>query len=313
MWYLYTNYIIGKGYIQPTDILPKCNNLSWSSDSDTLATSLNFDCLYDLAEGRTHLTLMKDAKVVFQGVVISKTNKVLSSSYTAMDYAFYLNKNETLIQFNKTNAKQALEQLCNKFNIPHAITSLNTKIDKLYRGDNISQIIDDILEQCESEIGEELIKEMRGNVLWIDKISNLKLDCRYKLEKDFSVTRSMEELKNNVLVVSNAENDTRILENAKDDTSIQIFGQLTKVLTVEEKNESQARNIAQNYLNQHNRTKKEISISILPIENGEDIRAKRMIKVSIPMYGVDGYYKIKSAQHSLQNNNHKINLTIDFS
>lgn len=313
MWYLYANHIIGKGYIQPIDILAYCNNLKWTNDSDTLAVSLSFDSIYDLAEGRTHLILMRDSNVVFQGVIVNKNNKDKSSSYTAMDYAFYLNKNEEMIQFNNVNAKAAIEQLCNKFSIPHATIPLNTTISKFYKGKTISDIINDILEQCSSEIGEEVVKEMRGNVLWIDKVSNLHVNCKYKMSNDFSVTRSMEDMVNNVLVSSNEESDTRILENVKDDNNIAIFGQLTKVISVDKQNESQARNIGNNYLENYNGTKKELTCNLLDIEGCEEIRAKRNIYISIEKYGVNGYYKVKSSAHTLANNIHKIAVTIDFS
>jgi hypothetical protein len=41
MWYLYTSYIVGKGYTTK-EIIGYSNNLSWSNDIDTLATSLSF-------------------------------------------------------------------------------------------------------------------------------------------------------------------------------------------------------------------------------------------------------------------------------
>ncbi len=313
MWRLYTTHIIGRGYISPTDILPYCNNLQWSSDVDTLAVSLSFDSILDLAEGRSHLILKKDEKIVFQGIIVNKNNKDKTSSYTAMDYAFYLNKNEDIIQFNEMDAKSAIYQLLTKHGIGGACTTLNTKISKCYKGKTLSDIIKDILEQCKNEIGEDVVMEMRKDVLWIDKVSNLKLDCRYILGEDFSVTRSMEDMINNVIVSSNEESDTAILATAKDDNNIAIFGQLTKVLTVDKQNESQAQNTANNYLGNFNGTKKELTCTLLDVVGGEDIRAKRMIPISIKKYGVNCYYKVKSAQHSLSNNVHKISVTIDFS
>ena len=39
----------------------------------------------------------------------------------------------------------------------------------------------------------------------------------------------------------------------------------------------------------------------------------RKLNVQIPKYGVSGDYRVKSAQHTLSNNSHKISVTIDFS
>lgn len=314
MWTLYTNHIIGKGELpQPEDIIDRCGSFSWADDSDTLAVSLTFDSTLDLAEGRSHLTLKKDSKVVFQGVIVNKTNKDKTSSYTAMDYAFYLNKNEDIIQFNGLNAKDAIYALLNRQGIGGACTALSTKISKFYKGKAVSDIIKDILEQCKLELGEDVCMEMRGNVLWIDRISNLKLDCKYALGTDFSVTRSMEDMVNYVDVASNEESDTGSYAHANDDNSIKIFGRLSKVVTIEKGNAAQAQNVANKYLYAYNGTKRELTCTLVDIENCEDIRAKRSIYISIARYGLQGYYKIKSAQHSLNNGIHKVTVVIDFS
>lgn len=317
MWSLYSTYIIGDSgatNTEPKDILGYCNNLSWTNDCDTLAVTLTFDSILDLAEGRSHIMLKRDDKTFFVGIVVSKTNKDKTSSYTVMDYAMYLNRNEiSVIQFNNANAKQALEQLCNKYSIPHAITPLNTVINKIYKGKKVSEIIDDILELCKNEIGEDVIKEMRGNVLWIDKVSNLKVTCKYKVGNDFSITRSMEDMVNYVDVITNEEDDKSSYAHAYDDNNIKIFGMLSKVISIDKENISQAQNIADKYLANYNATKKELTVTLLDVEGCEEIRAKRMIPITISKYGVDGYYKVKSAQHSLSNNIHKINVTLDFS
>ncbi|WP_242976253.1 hypothetical protein [Clostridium sporogenes] len=46
---------------------------------------------------------------------------------------------------------------------------------------------------------------------------------------------------NNVIAVNN---DGRVLANVKDPNYIKIFGELTDIISVEDKNTSQARNIA---------------------------------------------------------------------
>ena len=313
-WYLSTNYIIGKGEVSPMEeIMDRCGNYQWADDSDTLAVSLTFDSTLDLAEGRSHLVLQKDKKIVFQGVIINKTNKDKTSSYTAMDYAFYLNKNEEIIQFNNLNAKDSIYALLNRLNIGGACTTLNTKINKFYKGKTASDIIKDILDQCKLELGEDVCMEMRGKVLWIDRISNLKVTCDYKLGTDFSVLRSMEDMFNYVDVVTSEESDKASYAHANDDESIKIFGRLKKVISLEKGNESQAQNVATKYLASYNGTKKELTCTLLDISGCEDIRAKRSIPITIARFGVDGYYKVKSAQHSLNDEVHKITVVIDFS
>ena len=314
MWYLKTDYMVnGDNDGKFRDIMQYSNSLKWTDDIDTLAVSLEFDSLLDLAEGRSHIMLKKDSSLVFYGVITKKTNKDKQSSYTAQDYAFYLNKNEDIVQFNNTDAKTAIYQLLGKYYISGAVLPLATKITKFYKGKTISDIIKDIVSQCSSEIGEDVFMEMRGIVLWVDKVSNLKLDCKYILGNDFSVDRSMEEMYNAVTVSSNSESEAAILAHVEDNDNIKTFGRMTKVLSVDSQNESQARNTAQNYLNAYDTTKRELTFNVVDVYGCENLRANRKLNVQIPKYGVSGYYKVKSAEHTLADNIHKISVTIDFS
>ncbi|ENK0837135.1 hypothetical protein AB2Z22_000441 [Clostridium botulinum] len=309
MWYLYTSYIVGKGYATK-EIIGKCNNLSWSNDIDTLATSLSFDSILDLAEGRSKIILQQDKVVVFEGVVVSKTNKENIHSYTAMDYAWYLNKNKYVMQFRNMNAKSAIQQICSKVGIRNNITRLTTRINKLYYQESLSDIIKDILEQCKREIGTNYIMEMQGRTLYINRLVDLKINTTVLIGKDYSVSRSIEDMINNVIAVNN---DGRVLANVKDPNYIKIFGELTDIISVEDKNTSQANNIARNELKEKNKVKKELTFNTIDAGRGIYINCNRLIRVNLGKYGVNGWYRIKSTQHTLNNNIHKIGITIDFS
>ncbi|MHB9927876.1 XkdQ/YqbQ family protein [Clostridium botulinum] len=309
MWYLYTSYAVGKGYITK-EIIGQCNNLSWSNDIDTLATSLSFDSILDLAEGRSKIILKQDKTTVFEGVVVNKNNKENVHSYTAMDYAFYLNKNKYVMQFRNVYAKTALQQICKKVGINNSITWLGTRINKLYYQESLSDIIKDILEQCRKEIGTNYIMEMQGKTLYINRLVDLKINATLLIGKDYSISRSMEDMINNVIAVNN---DGKVLANVKDNNSIKIFGELTDIVSVEDKNTSQANNIARNELKEKNKVKKELSFNTIDTGKGIYINCNRLIRVNLDKFGVNGWYRIKSTQHTLNNNIHKIGITIDFS
>ncbi len=309
MWYLYTSYIVGKGYTTK-EIIGYSNNLSWSNDVDTLATSLSFDSILDLAEGRSKIILKKDKIVVFEGIIVSKTNKENIHSYTAMDYAFYLNKNKYVMQFRNVYAKTALQQICKKVGINNSIIWLGTRINKLYYQESLSDIIKDILEQCKREIGTNYIMEMQGKTLYINRLVDLKINATLLIGKDYSVSRSMEEMQNRIVAVSN---DGKILADIKDTKNIKTYGELSDIISLEDKNTSQAYNIAKNELREKNKTKKELTFNTIDTGKGIYINSNRIIKVDVRKYGVNGWYRIKSTQHTLNNNVHKIGITIDFS
>lgn len=315
-WTLWTNYLVGIGTVEFRDITKYCNNYSWSDDKDTIAVTLTFDSILDLAEGRSHIILKKDDKVVLTMVVTQKPQKKNSSSYTAQDYSSYLNQDQiNTYQFNGQNAKSCIYQILWDNGLTGACTTLNTKISKLYWGKTYMDIIKDILNQCSSEIGEDVVVEMRGTTLWIDKASNLKLDCKYIMGNDYTVTRNMENMKNYVIVSNNATDGTAptILATVKDDNNIKIFGRMSKILSVDNQTEAQARNTATNYLSNFNATNKEFTATLLDISGCEDIKANRKIYIDISKYGVKGYYKVKNAQHTLKSGTHKVQVTVDFS
>lgn len=294
-----------------TDILQKSNSISWGSDKDTISQELSFNSLVDLTEG-THIIFNIDSKKTFMGMVIKKSKSKLSYSYTCFDYSFYLNKNETIIQFNKMAADLALKQLCGKFGIKINCVGITTLISKIYKDMTLNAIIEDILEIAELELGTKYIKEMINDILYIRKQKEYRISPKFILAEDLTVNSSIEEMKNKVLVVSNDEANNRILATSSDATNIKKFGSLQEVLTVEAKDIGKAKNIADNHLKTNNKIFKDTTLNILVISGGEEIRANRSIGLSIKSMGIDGLYNIKSASNVLENGQHKCALTLEW-
>ena len=292
------------------NILPNSNNLSWSSDKDTLGVELNFESIYDMLEG-TIVVLKNDNNGVFTGIITNKTKGKFVNTYKAMDFAFYLNKSETIIQFNNVSASTAIRQLLSKFeDIESDIVDISTNINKIYKDQTLSSIIDDILEQAQNELGIKFIKEMQGYTLVIRKLEDMIITPKLLIEKDPSLSISIENLKNSVLVVSNEEENNNILISVKDDNSIARFGLLQEVISVDDKNEAQARNIANNYLAENNKVTRDFSFNAIALEGGDDIRDNRMLNINFPSMAMVGLYRIKSVSHNLKNNRHHVSITI---
>ncbi|AGY77993.1 C40 family peptidase [Clostridium autoethanogenum] len=333
-WRFLTNYLVGYNFKDYVDVTSLCDNFSWSYDKDNIGGNLTFDSMMDFAEGRSHIALKVDDTTVFTGVVTQKQQDKGKGSYTVQDYSFFLNQDQIKVyQFNGEDAKSCIYKILTDNYIGGACMALSTKINNLYWGKKYIDIIKDILDKCKSETGDDIFAEIRGTVLWIDKISNIKkLDssnCKYIMADDYNVTRNMENMCDYVIVSnnststeSNTDNATTsiettvpptILATKTDDNNIQIFGRMSKILQVNGQNEAQARTTAQNYLNAFDATNREVTVTLLDVENGENIRPNRQIYIDISRYGVKGYYKIKSAQHTLNGNVHKIQITVDFS
>ncbi len=151
---------------------------------------------------------------------------------------------------------------------------------------------------------------MQGKTLYINRLVDLKINATLLIGKDYSISRSMEDMINNVIAVNN---DGKVLANVKDNNSIKIFGELTDIVSVEDKNTSQANNIIRNELKEKNKVKKELTFNTIDTGKGIYINCNRLIRVNLSKYGINGWCRIKSTQHTLSNNIHKIGITIDFS
>lgn len=319
MWYLMTNYIIGKNLNNKLEnIIPKSNNMQWTSDIDSICTTLTFDSVLDLAEGRSHVELRYGSSptnynIVFQGVITQKVNKRQYNSYTVQDYGFYLNKNTVMYQANKVSGQTAINQLIKPYGMSMYGATLKTNITRFWKNKTPTDIIKEILSLC-PELGTDYVMEVHKYQLYIQKCSALKLtDVKYKLQEDLSVTRSMEDMNNAVIVTSNSDTDTKEIAKLIDSKNIKTFGLLSYLLTVENATTSQAVEQAKNWLKAHDSVSLEISINIVDAGGCWQVKAGRMLPLVIKEYGINGTYKIKSAQHSLAGYCHTIQVTLDCS
>lgn len=291
------------------DILPKSNNLAWNSDIDTLGAELSFDSLYNLAEG-TIIRLFINSKEYIRAIVVKKSESKFSYSYTCFDYSWYL-KNEVIKQFNNISASSAISSLLSEYGIKNKVASIPTKIKKIYKDESMASIIDDILEQAEEEQGIKYFKEMQVDTIVINRLQDMKISPKILIGKDITINSSIEEMKNKILIVSNEESNNSIIAVAQDKTGQSNYGLLQEIETVEEKDIAQAKNIANNLLKAKNKIFKDTNIPLLGIKNAETIKANRLIELNIANK-LKGWYRIKSASHSLSNNKHMVSISLEW-
>jgi prophage tail gpP-like protein len=305
-------------------------NLTWSSNIDALGMELSFDYAYndnryfvnyDLVDVGDQIVLMNDKKVLHYFIVVkSSVSGRFGKSFTCFDRAWYLNKNETVFQFKKATASQAIEKLLDKFGVKHRIAKMTTSITKIYKDMTVSDIILDILDQVRQETGIKHRMEMDKDVLTITKQTDLVIKPTTRLSVNtnaFPITatisnpsreKSIEDMKNKVIVVADGDESTKIYAEKADNTNIAKYGLLTEVVTVDEKNAAQARNIASNTLLELNRVGETISCEML---GHDDVRAGRILEMNEPITGIVGQYLIKSATHTINNGIHKVSVELE--
>lgn len=292
-----------------TDILIKSNNLSWGSDSQTLGSTLAFDSLHSLNMGQV-VSFFIDGYEVFRGTVVKCTEYKFTYSYTCFDYSFYL-KNEVVKQFNNIDVTSGLSSLLLEFQIGHIIIDIPTKINKFYKGESIESIVDDFLDQAGKDQCINYYREMQGARLVIDRIDNKYIYPKFIYEKDLKIDYSIENLKNKIQVVNNSDDSLVIQAESEDQNSQWYYGLLQHVEKVEDKDISQARNIADNILLSLNRTEHSTSVPVVVFDGAENIQANRLIYLSNEKLK-PGWYKIKSVTHTVTSGVHIANINVEW-
>ena len=290
------------------DILYNSNNISWNSDIDTLGTQLTFDSIKDLCEGQV-VSLYEGDNELIRGIIINKVDNRNTFSYTVQDYSFYLKNKVPIIQFNGEQASECIKQLISDAYLVGSISEIPTPITYNYRGETISDIIDDILEKAEADQGIKYVREIEGNKLYIYQLQDLKIVPNV-IVGDFSINSSIENMKNDINIISSEEKYNSILANACDESLYYWYGKLSETITVDADNVAQAKNIALNKLAELNKIERSTTIPLVVLDEKVEIKANRLIYLHTGPFC--GYYKVKNAKHTLVDGLHKCDIEIIF-
>jgi hypothetical protein len=306
-------------------------NLQWKDSINTMGMELSFDKAHsdekymvehDVVELGDKLLLANNGVEVFRGIVTDEeTAGRFGRSYISFDYAFYLNKSKTIIQFNKSKASESIKKLCSKFGVAiGTITPMNTVITKIYKDNTVAEIIMDILEQATRETGVKYRLEMRVGKLFVEKYTDLIVKATFKPASNiapFDVTqaigeisssRSIQDMRNSIIITSYDEKSTRVLANTQDQTNISKYGLLQDVQSVDDKDIAQARNIANNQLKLLNKIAEDTSIELL---GNDQVRAGRILLLEETVTGLSGQYLVKECTQSYSNQIHTMKLNIE--
>lgn len=311
------------------DITKRTGEYIRTESLDELAMSFTFNLatnpydkyLHDLSiRPGDKIAFINQDQTVFTGIITDNGwDGLYSHNYTAYDYAWYLNKNEVVIQFKGLAADQAIKQLCNQFDIPVGnITTMPTKIKKIYNGTVLSDCLKDIIEQTSQDTGKKYRMEMRDNKLYIEPYEDLVIQPMYKpasniapfdttkVPADISGSESIADMSNAVKVVSSGEKSVNVFATVKDDASISKYGLMQKVQTADKKDKAKAGNIAKNLLNELNTVTKSYNVTLL----GDDqVRAGRIINFDNPFMA--GSYLVTGCAHNYTQAGHIMQLTLE--
>ena len=319
-----------KVIIKDKDVNDIIGNLTWRDTVDTLGVEVefelpvnrydkNFEFLYDITLGDPIQILNDKGEILVQAIIVTETPNGKTTNFTAYDMAWYLNKSTVIKQFKKMIGNDCVKSLCKEIGIKVEVSGLDTKIDKIYKDKTISDVIKDIIEQCSQFNSKKFFIEFDNGTLKIMPYKKIKVFGQFEIQKDkfinineniggVSLTKSIVDMKNSVLVITENKGAVRTIGQEQDTKSIEKYGKLQQVVTLDEKEFSKANLVAKNELKKLNRITEDFGIDVL----GDDkIKSGRVIDIDLPLFNLKGEYLIKESNHTISNNIHRINLKLE--
>lgn len=311
------------------EITELAGNITWSDSIDSLGTQLDFTLPKDNAYIKFYVAcgdkiiLSKADKTIFQGIITDKNiNGIFEETFTAFDFAFYLNKSKVIKQFNNIRASNAIASICSEQGILIGeIPNISTNINHIYFENTIAEIIDDILSQCTAETGKTYYKEVLENKLYIFEKGSKIISPTYKMAvnvasvnvldeigQNFSKSYSIQDLKNKVTIITQGEKETRVVATKDDSENIKKYGLLHHIENIDEKDLNQATNIATNKLKELNIIKETLSLELL---GSVDIKAGRVLSINNKNIDINGKFNIISSSHKIENGIHLTSVELE--
>ncbi len=305
-----------------TDISKMAGSINLTTSIDTLGASFEFsmprnfkDSNYALTETIKTGNIIKfeNEKNIFTGVIVDIDTLKFSKEIKCFDFYFYLNKNKVIKQFNNLNASSCIESLLKSIGAKIGkIERIATSIDKIYKNRTVAEIIDDILKIVNDETGKKYLLEIEGTTFNLVAHRKIKVQVTNNIFGMPTLTESIADMKNVVLVVSNDSEDESIYAKAEDKESIKKYGMLQEIVEVDPDKDdiSKVRNIAAQKLKELNKV---LTTSSLDVLGNDELRAGRLLDVEIKEFGIKEEFLIKSCIHIFPKGNHICNLELEVS
>lgn len=294
----------------PVDITHVAGNITLSNSTDSLGSSLNFEIArnygnidYSISETLQVGDIVKfinGAREIFIGVIVEIETSRFKRSIKCLDFYFYLNKNKIIKQFNGINASTAIKQLLIELGIETGtFENIPTSISKIYKKNTVAEIIKDILERVNNERGEKYILEIEGTRFNLIKYRKIEAKLQYNFTGDITLSESIVDMKNSIIVTSNEQEDVEISESARDEESIKKYGLLQEVIEIDPDADDTAKvkNVAEKKLKELNKVFTKASVKVY---GNDDLKAGRILEVINDEYKLRGKYLIKSCSHTYQ-------------
>lgn len=288
-------------------------SLTWKDDLESFTTILNFNSQLEFNIGQQLFLNNGNNRLLRCIITDFSYDRDLIYSYTAHDFGFYLSHNEIVRQC-RGNIETEIRNLLESINIPVGIIEdVRGTVNIRYKDVSVQNVLKELLELATGQTGLNYTVDCRLgqiNIRPYRLVENLQGD----LSPDFfqidsgdnlgnvTVTNSMQEMKNRIIVVTGSDEKTRIVARRENLNDINRFGLLQEILSVD--NEPQNYDVlAQNRLREANRVTTTISVDML----GDDrIQKGVLIPIRDERTDINGIYVVRTSEHKVDNGQHTV-------
>lgn len=283
--------------------------VSFTTNDDANGEEMAFSSL-DRYKNGAKVKVTDAGATRFEGIIRRLTDgEKPPYSYTAIDFSTNLN-GDCLIQFNKTRADEAIKQLLKKYGIKCTVCSMPTKISKIYN-DTIINVIKNIMSLAKKDQGKSFYMEVRGTKVVVEEKKKKKISPTFEVLGDYTIDRSIEALKNEVVYISTGENSMKVLAKEGDKASQKAYGLLQQNVEADDKmTKAKAKAEAATMLKKLNKQTSTTSLTLLVTKGAWTIRKNRAIRIKTGK--LNGWFTIQSCTHEVQGDRHLCTVELEW-
>jgi hypothetical protein fulcA4_04439 len=294
-------------------------NPEWSDDLQNYANNFSFSTYTTYEIGSLFQILTEENVVVLKGIITDfEQSGANVFRYSGYDCGFYINQNEIIEQFKKIKISDAIKKLCKNYQIPVGnIPEMSATVTEIFKDKKLSDVLNQLIEYAISKgcikdvyftcakglfevLKYETISDLTGNNSVFSALSEKTINSP-------SIKVSMQELKNRVIVADNSDKNRKRV-TVSDSESINKYGLLQEVETIDTSKTNNLTKIAQDKLKSLNKLSKTISLSMLG-----DYRMHKgvIMPIDCEMYGIKGNFLIVNSNHSINGQSEVVSVTLE--
>ena len=318
---------------QSEDITSLVSELSWNESLDTIGVTLTFSVPDKDERYIPRLKIMagdivqvfNDDGEMIRAIVVNVGRNYPKRTVKAMDFAFYLNKNDVVIQFKNKSVSNCVKQLFTHIGITAgSVCDMPANVKGVYIK-NVNEIIKELIKIQQDNDGKKYHYEMRAEKIYLFQLPTEPISYIFKPAinvGEFDVTdknahargkytHSIEDMRNTVIAKVNSKKSGQMPKKqfvVRDEENIKKYGMLAEIYDVNSDDESNIQELAKNELKEKNKLKQELSMDFI----GHDkARAGRVMHIVDEYLGINDNYRIKSVSHKVNGNIHTMSCNLE--